>query len=178
MSYLGGRTANKRLQPTFRGAGNVVANIGVRGRAPRRRLKRNVRHIAIKYVMELYELRQALQQSWGADTVFGEWDEQHPSAGQCAVTALIIQDYVGGDLLRCSVHDGSSHYWNRLPNGDELDFTEDQFTERCFPLREQPSIRDRQHVLSGYDTESRYQLLSQRVKKLLNTKKEMNENMS
>ena len=117
--------------------------------------------------MELYKLRQALQQSWGLDTVFGQWDEEHPSAGQCAVTALIIQDYVGGDLLRCPVNDGSSHYWNRLPNGDELDFTEDQFTETWFPLREQQSIRDRHYVLSRYDTASRYTLLSHRVAKIL-----------
>ena len=115
--------------------------------------------------MKFSELRQALQQSWGADTVFGQWDDQRPSAGQCAVSALIIQDYLGGELLRCPVNDGSSHYWNRLPNGDELDFTEDQFTETCFPLREQMTIRDRQHILSRYDTTSRYQLLSQRVKR-------------
>lgn len=120
--------------------------------------------------MDLYELRHALKKSWGADTVFGEWDAQHPSAGQCAVTALVIQDYVGGDLIRCPVNNGDGHYWNRLPNGDELDFTEDQFTETCFPLREQQSIRDRQRILSGYDTEFRYKLLSQRVEKILNMK--------
>ena len=46
--------------------------------------------------------------------------------GQCAVTALVVQDFLGGELIRAFVC-GESHYWNRLPDGSELDLTADQF---------------------------------------------------
>jgi len=47
------------------------------------------------------------------------------------MTALVVQDILGGDLILAEVHisgvkDGN-HYWNRLPGGTEVDLTRDQF---------------------------------------------------
>jgi ADP-ribose pyrophosphatase YjhB (NUDIX family) len=60
------------------------------------------------------------------------WCDANPASGQCASTALVIQDRLGGELLIADVHeaDGSRqgvHYWNRLPGGRELDLTREQF---------------------------------------------------
>lgn len=47
------------------------------------------------------------------------------------MTALVVQDLLGGDLILAEVHvDGvkdGNHYWNRLPDGKEVDLTADQF---------------------------------------------------
>lgn len=51
--------------------------------------------------------------------------------GQCAVTALLVQDIVGGVLLRAEIEhpDGrrESHYWNLIPAVGELDLTREQY---------------------------------------------------
>ena len=52
-----------------------------------------------------------------AATVDLDWSSRWPSKGKCTVTALVVQDYLGGELLRAPVED-VSHYWNRL---DTLD---------------------------------------------------------
>ena len=47
------------------------------------------------------------------------------------MTAFVVQDVLGGDLIHAEVHvDGvndGNHYWNRLPDGTEVDLTVDQF---------------------------------------------------
>ena len=70
---------------------------------------------------------------WTSDPVDQpDWSDANPASGQCASTALVIQDRLGGRLLIADVHeaDGSRqgvHYWNRLPGGRELDLTREQF---------------------------------------------------
>jgi ADP-ribose pyrophosphatase YjhB (NUDIX family) len=87
----------------------------------------------------LTELERAIRSSWGmwtADPVDQpSWSSTNPARGQCASTALIVQDMLGGQLLIADVdhQDGSRqgvHYWNRLATGMELDLTREQFTGR------------------------------------------------
>ena len=105
-------------------------------------------------------LALAIRRSWSATTsVEKEWIREQPSRGQCAVTALVVQDYLGGQLLRAEV-EGGSHYWNRLPDGTELDLTRDQFP-RFLP--EKVETRSRAHALSSPDTVRRYFILARRV---------------
>ncbi|MEV6305446.1 hypothetical protein AB0M02_38950 [Actinoplanes sp. NPDC051861] len=80
-------------------------------------------------------LRTVLHASWGADTCdphdLPDWTAENPARGQCGVTALVVQDLVGGELILGEVFaDGAKtghHYWNRLPGGREVDFTASQF---------------------------------------------------
>lgn len=75
----------------------------------------------------LAELRSALEWAWSADTSAAQdWTPTNPSRGQCAVTAMVVQDRFGGELLRV-VNEGESHYFNRLNDGTEVDLTRDQF---------------------------------------------------
>lgn len=107
-------------------------------------------------------LTRALRDSWCAETsAYETWSPDRPSAGQCAVTALVIQDHLGGDLLR-GVVSGESHYWNRLPDSREVDLTSEQFEE--FVLDAPPELRDRDYVLSFAPTAERYRILAQRVR--------------
>ncbi|MGI5155650.1 YunG family protein [Microbispora sp. CA-102843] len=80
-------------------------------------------------------LRPVLRAAWGPDTCdphdLESWRPDNPARGQCGVTALVVQDLLGGDLILGEVHvDGAKvghHYWNRLPDGTEVDFTAAQF---------------------------------------------------
>lgn len=107
------------------------------------------------------ELERALHAAWQRQTSSDpdHWKPENPAFGQCAVTALVIQDFLGGDLLRTVVGD-VSHYWNLLPSGEELDLTRHQFAtyepKGCEP-------RTREYVLSHPDTSLRYMKLLRRV---------------
>ncbi|MER7015176.1 hypothetical protein ABT324_27410 [Saccharopolyspora sp. NPDC000359] len=87
-------------------------------------------------IQKLADIEAAVRSSWGADTCAPEdlpkWHPGNPARGQCGVTALVLNDLLGGDLVRGEVHvDGRQvdfHWWNRLPGGLELDLTREQFT--------------------------------------------------
>ncbi len=60
-----------------------------------------------------------------------EWAPDWSTRGQCGVSAYVLQRLLGGDILVAPVH-GSAlpnehHAWNRLPSGEEVDLTLDQF---------------------------------------------------
>lgn len=109
----------------------------------------------------MVDLYYQIRRSWGADTSASDaWSEANPALGQCAVTALVIQDHLGGVLLRCTVG-GVSHYWNQLFVGVEVDLTFEQFPEDS--RRENTITRDRDYVLSFPETVARYDILRGRV---------------
>jgi hypothetical protein len=87
--------------------------------------------------LTLRDVEAAVRQSWCAETCdpidVPNWTPDRPSRGQCAVTALVVRDLLGGELLEAEVRfrDGGRqgfHYWNRLAELD-LDLTGDQFTK-------------------------------------------------
>jgi hypothetical protein len=88
------------------------------------------------------------------------------------VTALILQDLFGGELLRCKVGN-ISHYWNRLPGGIELDFTREQFRTQADVTPSE--VRTREFVLSFPDTVRRYLLLKERLRPYLDSDRSVNE---
>ena len=75
--------------------------------------------------------------SWAADTCSPDdleragWSAENPAWGQCDVTALIVNDLFGGDLMLGEVHCAGEqhgyHWWNRLGDGSEIDLTREQF---------------------------------------------------
>jgi hypothetical protein len=84
---------------------------------------------------DLERLRPIVRAGWGADTCdphdLPDWHPGNPARGQCGVTALLVQDLLGGELILGEVVAGDArvgyHYWNRLPDGREVDLTADQF---------------------------------------------------
>lgn len=112
----------------------------------------------------LQSLATFLRRAWTLDSSTAtEWDATRPETGQCAVTALVVQDHSGGDLLRAIVN-GESHYWNRLPDGTEVDLTRAQFD---LPLTMgEVIVRDREYVLSNADTVERYETLRRNMERL------------
>ncbi|WP_435804253.1 YunG family protein [Rhodococcus erythropolis] len=88
--------------------------------------------------VSLVRVTEALNAAWGPDTCapedIGDWSEENPARGQCATTAVVVHDYFGGDLVRGEVHVRGErvdfHWWNRLPDGSEIDLTREQFSVR------------------------------------------------
>jgi len=100
-----------------------------------------------------------IRAAWGADTSADPaWSPARRSRGQCAVTALVVQDHLGGRLLRAEIGT-ASHYWN-LVGSQEIDLTRDQFAEFT-PVG--VAGRSREQVLSHPGTALRYELLRARV---------------
>jgi hypothetical protein len=110
-------------------------------------------------------LVSALEASWSQETSQdpARWSPSNPSWGQCAVTALVLQDVLGGELLRCSLVNGGTHYWNRLPSGAEVDLTRGQFPDGL--AIEAGEVRPREYVLSFPETAQRYHLLKGRIRR-------------
>lgn len=69
-------------------------------------------------------IQAALLRSWSLRTA-SKWTPQNPAAGQCNVTALLVHEMFGGELLKTPLLDGD-HFYNRVL-GRRYDFTSVQF---------------------------------------------------
>jgi hypothetical protein len=102
--------------------------------------------------LTLGELEQLIVQSWGPDTAALPtlWSEDNPARGQCDVTALLVRELFGGDILCSNVLRGGMrverHAWNRLPSGVCIDLTRGQFKEG--ETFEEPTVQE-PHELGG-----------------------------
>lgn len=126
----------------------------------------------------LARLQNSLKRAWSAATSFDPagWTPKTPSYGQCAVTACIVQDYLGGDIEwgEAMVPGGKkiSHFFNRV-NRRAVDLTRDQFPAgstvpiagRPHPAAKGAPLRD--YILANADTRRRYEQLSERVRVIL-----------
>ncbi len=95
------------------------------------------------------------------------WKPENPLWGHCAVVSLVAQNLFGGELLRASLEGTEfaaswSHYWNRLPDGSEEDFTKTQFGGR-YPANLKAEVRERSYVLFNPETVRRYKILAFRL---------------
>ncbi|MEM2974356.1 MAG: hypothetical protein QW112_01880 [Candidatus Micrarchaeia archaeon] len=132
-------------------------------------------HIRKERELRLRRVKNAIRRAWCRETCYPPtqeiWSEDIPERGQCAVTAMVMQDYMGGDILYCS---HTNHYWNRLSDGREVDLTRSQFPSDlkiCFD-----EVADRQRLVNYGSAMimSRYSLLKHRVERLLESHKKLN----
>jgi hypothetical protein len=159
-----------------RGQGSQIAEPGLllrtSGLGAGARRKRQARNQKRKDVLlgsrEAMILFKRIVDAWGQDTCSLGTIFDGP-AGQCAVTALVVQDYLGGVLLRAVVPGYGSHYWNGLPGIGEIDLTRAQFaSDLAIPRGE---IVPRSRLLEGEQahrckTLKRYEILRQRACRL------------
>lgn len=118
---------------------------------------------------DIEKIKEAFKSCWSKETCYPKlqsmWTKDKPELGQCAVTALIIQDVFGGEIVK---DDTNHHYWNVLPNGMHIDLTKEQFKKgTLFP---KPYKVYRETILSQeneikYRTKYRYELLKETLKK-------------
>ncbi len=85
--------------------------------------------------ISLKELEKVLPKICDKETSFDpdNWKPDNPFYGHCAVIALLVQNLLGGKLQYTSLKDSpkfahmKTHYWNKLDDGTEVDFTKVQF---------------------------------------------------
>jgi len=70
------------------------------------------------------EVAHGLRKSWSLATA-RQWTTENPAAGQCNVTALLVHELFGGELLKTRLPEGD-HFYNRI-GGQRYDFTDSQF---------------------------------------------------
>jgi hypothetical protein len=75
---------------------------------------------------DVIRLVELLARCWSRDTSSG-WSPEAPARGQCSVTALVLQDHFGGEILKSPVG-ASCHFYNRI-GGLRLDATGGQFRD-------------------------------------------------
>ncbi|MBK1666509.1 hypothetical protein CKO28_00445 [Rhodovibrio sodomensis] len=98
------------------------------------------------------------------------WTPLNPAWGQCAVTALVVQDICGGRLLRCvATLPGHRHqtthlgHYKNLIDGREVDLTRRQFPPGTRFSYAEPKrgghASTRAYLLSNPETARRYRKL-------------------
>jgi hypothetical protein len=104
----------------------------------------------------LFDLYQRLRRSWSVETG-RHWRPDNPASGQCGVTALVVHDELGGEILKTDVN-GAWHFYNRT--GDQrIDFTMSQF-DSPISYDDIPSSRE---VALSDGSKMQYELLRSRV---------------
>lgn len=94
-------------------------------------------------IANLALLEKALKKSWSSDTCYppqaNEWNQNKPCLGQYAVTALVVQKFLGGTIL----YNGKlHHYWNKISSGRIVDFTKKQYGDKQFIIANKELTRE------------------------------------
>jgi hypothetical protein len=106
------------------------------------------------------ELRRAIRRCWSLETS-PQWTPENPARGQYNVTALVVWDRFGGEILKTPVGN-DWHFYNRVA-GTVYDLTAEQFSVPPAYL-DIPSSRD--EALAG-TAPDHYQSLSAHVSQAL-----------
>lgn len=131
--------------------------------------------------MEISKLEDILEKCWCEETTIGleKWTAENLSWGQCVPTSLVVNDYLGGEIIWATAKlpngEEVSHYFNRI-NSEEADLTRKQFPYGTIipsgidrkvgrDKKEHPTTRD--YLLSSPRVVTRYNLLKQKVEEYL-----------
>lgn len=108
-------------------------------------------------------LYRALRSLWSASTASPpeSWSSANPAKNHCSVTALLVQDAFGGDILKTRTS-GGTHFYN-LIDGTRWDLTMSQFSEPI-PFDDVPSSRSEALADCGA---ARYAELADRLARLV-----------
>lgn len=107
-----------------------------------------------KILLKVYD-KQTVHKAWRSG-----WSKENPTYGQCVPTALLVQDFFGGEIYFLK---DEQHYYNMI-NKTVVDLTKDQFNfelDYSKGLKKQPS-------LGKAKTSRRYKILKKQVQKFLN----------
>lgn len=110
-------------------------------------------------------LETILYLSWDEKTSYKKskkkWSIEHPYIGQCAVTALVVNDLLGGAIMKVKVGD-ENHYYN-VVDDQIIDYTKKQYKNIDINYA-QGKLVNRSKLLKDLDTKYRYYLLAKSVR--------------
>ncbi len=102
------------------------------------------------------DLESRLTAAWSFESS-SLWCPDVPARGQCNPTALVVQDLIGGELLKTTTPQGF-HFYNRIDDR-RLDFTAPQFSSPP-DYMDLPATRD--EIMAG-TTSAQYEALRARL---------------
>ncbi len=123
---------------------------------------------------DIDKLTRVLSKAWSLETASPKsrpkWSIDNKALGQCTVTALVVNDLFGGDIIYDTEN---NHMWNLLPDGTEQDFSREQFEGEVNFNHGLAVTRD--EILNSEkaeiaETAKRYMVLASKVKELLAVK--------
>ncbi|HAB52722.1 MAG TPA: hypothetical protein DCQ26_01235 [Marinilabiliales bacterium] len=123
-------------------------------------------------MLSIEQLKEAFNTSWCRETAYRAdreyWSEQNKTRGQCTVTVMIVNDYLGGEMLRgYSKKYNLYHYWN-IVNGMKIDLTFEQFVgDKDDIVFDNIVVKTKNDLLKISNVRSRYQLLSRKIDEYL-----------
>lgn len=109
-----------------------------------------------KHFEQIELLSKAMLKSWSLESS-SKWSGENPANGQCGVTALVVNEILGGEIKKTLLPEGW-HYYNHI-NGKRYDFTASQFKE-AIVYSDISSNRDEAFMDTN---EMQYSYLKQRV---------------
>ena len=109
-------------------------------------------------------IQQALFSSWSLQSS-SKWSVENPAKGQCGVTALVVNDLLGGEIYKTNCL-GGWHFYNMI-DGKAYDFTSSQFIA---PILYQHILSNREEAFADTN-DVQYSYLKEEMKRhLLKTK--------
>ncbi|MBN3723651.1 YunG family protein [Burkholderia sp. Ac-20379] len=108
------------------------------------------------------DLYRAISRVWAADTSSPAhaWSASTPALNHCSVTALVVQDCFGGEILSTRTS-GGTHFYNTI-DGRRWDLTVSQFAE---PIPYDDTLSTRETAMADTSRE-KYALLKARLNAL------------
>ena len=110
----------------------------------------------MRSVIALDRLADRIARCWSASTA-STYTIANPAFSQCSVTALVVQDHLGGMILKTSVR-GQWHFYN-LVDGERVDLTSSQFHK---PLHYEDVLTTRKDALTD-TTQKQYETMARAV---------------
>jgi len=102
-----------------------------------------------------------LYKCWSIDSS-SKWTLDNPANGQCSVTALIVNDLFGGEILKTKLQEGW-HFYNRIDKIN-FDFTQSQFAKEPIYL---DILSNREEAFSDTN-QNQYKYLKNKISKYIN----------
>ena len=134
----------------------------------------NPHHNEIKAANKIYsgietpdDLYDALTHCWTCETcterLRDKWSETNKTAGQCAITAFLVQDIFGGEIHEMETLHGK-HCYNVI-DGIAIDLTSEQFGADAASLnyKDNPLQPDRELRMGQTHKRERYELLKKNL---------------
>lgn len=112
--------------------------------------------------------REAFEKAWCDETALPGSLSDAISCGQCASTSIVLQQFLGGELVSTKV-DGISHWFNRIKYTKEydVDITGDQFGRPAIQIAAPgllyPSSRIRHEYEINSETIARARILFRKL---------------
>lgn len=123
-------------------------------------------HDGNQHIKTLGDFYEILHKCWSAEMAYpscqAEWVPEDPSYGQCAITAMLVQDMFGGTIHKIRNNSGT-HYFNKI-NGHYIDLTREQFDLYDIPVEYEPNEEiPREYCGKNPNTQQRYELLIKNI---------------